>query len=217
MKNAIKKIISHAKIVCKYANIATIKSYAISPDIKLEKGTLITRRVSIAKSVSIGKYTYINSNYNWTTIESNTVIGKYSSIGPGAAIGYGNHNYKYLSTHPFLYNSRYGFVGTDTELDDDKLLTVIGNDVWIGANANIKRGVKIGDGAIIAMNAVVTKDIPPYAIAAGVPAKILKYRFDEDTIKYLNKIKWWNISEDVLKNRINSMYDYKKFKNITKE
>lgn len=78
----------------------------------------------------------------------------------------------------------------------------IGNDVWIGSHVLIKGGVRIGDGACIGAGAVVVKDIPPYAIVGGVPAKILKYRFDTDTIKLLENLQWWNLSKDVLKDNI---------------
>ena len=74
----------------------------------------------------------------------------------------------------------------------------IGNDVWIAAGAHVLRGVKVSDGAVIAANAVVTKDVPPYAIVAGVPAKIVKYRFSDDQIKSLLDIKWWDFSEEQL-------------------
>ena len=78
--------------------------------------------------------------------------------------------------------------------------TKIGNDVWIGANAIIQSGVTIGDGAIIGSGAVVTKDVPPYAIVVGVPAKILKYRFNKEQIKELLQLKWWNLPFDKIKN-----------------
>lgn len=80
----------------------------------------------------------------------------------------------------------------------DTLDCNIGNDVWIAAGAHVLRGVKVSDGAVIAANAVVTKNVPPYAIVAGVPAKIVKYRFSEAQIRSLLDIKWWNFSEEQL-------------------
>ncbi|MGN1275552.1 MAG: CatB-related O-acetyltransferase, partial [Floccifex sp.] len=77
--------------------------------------------------------------------------------------------------------------------------TVIGNDVWIGNNVTILAGVSVGDGAVLAAGAVVTKDVPPYAIVGGVPAKILRFRFDDGTIKELQKLEWWNKNPDWIK------------------
>ena len=81
-------------------------------------------------------------------------------------------------------------------------LCIIGNDVWIAAGVNILHKVKIGNGAVIGAGAVVTKDIPPYAIAAGVPAKVIKYRFDEEFIAELERIKWWNWPRDLIMKNI---------------
>ena len=94
---------------------------------------------------------------------------------------------------------------------DGILRTVIGNDVWIGKRAIIKAGVKIGDGAVVGAGAVVTKDVPPYAIVAGVPAKIIKYRFDEDTIAQLLKTKWWNLSDEELEKRAGNITNVHEF------
>ena len=79
---------------------------------------------------------------------------------------------------------------------------IIGNDVWIGSHALILGGVKIGDGAVIGAGAVVTKDVPPYAVVGGVPARIIKYRFSQEIIDKLLEIKWWNLPENILKENI---------------
>lgn len=221
MKNIIKNlyrvlIMIYLKIKYFKKNVV-LKSYYINKDVVLEQNVTIGKRVFISNNVKIGKYSYCNSNYNWSMIESNVTIGKYCSIGPNVCIGLGNHNYKFISTHPFLYNSKYGFIKSDIKynaIDNDEKETIIGNDVWIGANANIKRGIRIGDGAIIAMNAVVTKDVPDYAIVAGVPATIIKYRFLENQIKEIKKDPWWNKEDYEIKENIDRMYDINEYLNL---
>ena len=209
---SIKKIYIHVFLKIKFTN-SKLKLYSYNVSQKTIFGfhNFISKNVFIGDNVKIGDYTYVNSNYTWAIIDSNVEIGKYCSIGPGVTIAYGNHNFNYISTHPFLYNYDYGFIDKNLKKEDDDLKTLIGNDVWIGANANIKRGVKIGDGAIIGMNAVVTKDVPPYSIVAGVPAKIIKFRFSEDEIRFLCQVKWWNYSNNKIRDNIKLMYDIKKF------
>lgn len=131
-------------------------------------------------------------------------IGKYCSISYGVTIGPPEHNYHRLSMHPFIHLSNYNILGAEEIIVSDKQDKPcnIGNDVWIGCNATILRGVTIGDGAIVAANALVNKDVPPYAIVGGVPAKILKYRFSEVIIAKLLQLKWWNFPiEKIRKNR----------------
>ncbi len=138
----------------------------------------------------IGKHTYGHPRiYSWEE-GAQFKIGAFCSISSGVKIFLGGeHRIDWVSTYPFnyLWKSARHFKGHPCTKGD----IIIGNDVWIGAGAVILSGVTIGDGAVIGTNAVVTKDIPAYAIAAGNPAKVVKMRFDRETIQDLLKIKWW--------------------------
>ena len=133
-----------------------------------------------------------------------TKIGKYCSIGKNVESVFGKHPTKdWVSTHPAFFSTRKqaGFTYTDKERFDEGITTtgskkiIIGNDVWIGNNVLLMEGIKIGDGAIIAAGAVVTKDVAPYAIVGGVPAKLIRYRFTKEQITILLEVQWWNKSE----------------------
>lgn len=121
------------------------------------------------------------------------IIGKFCSIGPDVRIGLGVHPTNLISTFPAFYSTagqcQISFTDENQILEQGKIQ--IGNDVWIGARALILDNVFIGDGAVIAAGAVVTKNVPPYAIVGGVPAKILKKRFIDEEINELLKFKWW--------------------------
>lgn len=134
--------------------------------------------------VELGDYSYFAMNAH----AANVKIGKFCSIGPNFCCGLGIHPTDGISTSPYFYRRT---------IEEHKPVT-IGNDVFIGTNVTILDGVSIGDGAVIGAGAVVTKDIPPYAIAVGVPAKVIKYRFDEQTIQKLLEKEWWNGSEEEL-------------------
>lgn len=153
------------------------------------KNNIIYDNTTIVNS-QVGDYTYIGGS---NKIQY-AIIGKFCSIGPEVRIGLGIHPTHLKSTYPGFYtNPEYYRVEKLYNFDGEEYKPVeIGNDVWIGARATILDGVKIGDGAIIATGAVVTKEVPPYAIVGGVPAKVIKYRFSESRIKELLDEKWWN-------------------------
>lgn len=139
----------------------------------------------------IGNYSYCNKN----CLVQNAIIGNYCSIANDVLIGLGRHPLDKFSTSPVFYKKNNVLKSNnidvkDTNFDEYKPIK-IGNDVWIGARAIIMDGVTIANGAVIAAGAIVTKDIPAYAIAAGVPSKIIRYRFRDTVIQKLEESKWW--------------------------
>lgn len=167
-------------------------------DCKLAKHTRVLPRCNLIR-VEMARYSYIGTN----TIVSDTKIGAFCSIGSSCSIGGGVHPTDRVSMSPVFYDSGNCFrekkyVSADSRKPFKQPQTIIGNDVWIGENVYVSAGVNIGDGAVIGAHAVITKDVPPYAIVAGVPAKILRYRFDEATIKELMATQWWEWSDERL-------------------
>lgn len=161
---------------------------------KFESNVVINRRSYVNDSV-VGKYTYmgINTNMNFTH------IGRFCSLGRNVDIGGLSHDYNKVTTMPtFRYKQTKRGGGKIPQVPIHDEFCEIGNDVWIAAGVQIMRRVNVGDGAVIGGGAVVTKDIPPYSIAVGVPAKVIGYRCSKDQIAALEKLKWWNWPEKVL-------------------
>jgi len=156
---------------------------------------------SIVACCDIGKYTYIGTGCELTNVK----IGHYCSLASNIKIASGEHPTKtYVSTHPGFYlpehplvkwlnpNIYSGVPFQDMKfVEETDYVVVVGSDVWIGANVTILNGVTIGDGAIIAAGAVVTKNVKPFHIVGGVPAKEIRKRFSDTEINYLNILKWW--------------------------
>lgn len=174
----------------------------ISANVDVDKTAYIYRGVK-AKQASIGAHTYIANN---TDIE-NAEIGKYCSIADHCRIGMSGHSLNYLSTSPIFTQTVNGLQERWIEKDvfehkSEEERVYLGNDVWVGSHVLINGGVHVGNGACIAAGAVVVKDVPPYAIVGGVPAKLIRYRFSPEIIEKLIESKWWDLPDEILKNNI---------------
>jgi acetyltransferase-like isoleucine patch superfamily enzyme len=203
------KIRRYLKFWCnslKYSKINTkVFSTTYLKNEKLGKFCKLYENTSFVGS-ELGDFSYIAVG----TQINNAIIGKFCSIGPGCRIGLPDHPTNMISTHPAFFSTRkqcgITFVDKDYFLETGKMI-IIGNDVWIGAKVMIKGGVRVGDGAILGVGAIVVKDVEPYSIVGGVPAKHIRFRFSEAEIKKLQDLKWWDKKIDWLINNSQSFRD----------
>lgn len=187
-----------------------------------DKETIYLKNVITNPNIVVGDYTMYNDFvndpvlfeknnvlYHYPINHDKLIIGKFCSIACGAKFLFNsaNHTLSSLSTYPFpLFFEEWNLEKNDvTKSWDNKGNIIIGNDVWIGYEAVILAGVTIGDGAIIGTRAVVTKDVPPYTIVGGVPAKPIKKRFSEEIISKLLDIQWWNWSDEKIAKNIKAI------------
>ena len=149
--------------------------------------------------IILGNHSYSASNPVLAGVMSNVIVGKYCSIASGVIFDCGwNHRNDCVSTYPFnkmwnMDNDTHPYTNGDI---------IIENDVWIGQEAVVKSGVKIHNGAIVGFRSVVTRDVPAYAIVAGIPAKVIRYRFTKKQINNLLKIKWWDWHEHIVREHV---------------
>ena len=184
---------------------------------RFEKYNYIGRNSYVIKT-NLGHMSYISRECYFY----NTQIGKYTCIGPRVSVVCGRHpTHTFVSIHPAFFSKQgigkksyvkeqvfdeYSYADAERQIS-----VIIGNDVWIGESALIMEGVTIGDGAIIAAGALVTKDVQPYSIVAGVPAQIKKYRFEPEIVRFLLDKKWWDQDEKWIKEHADSFKDIELF------
>lgn len=161
-------------------------------------------------NVVMDKYSYMGDK----CVAVNAKIGPFCSIASYCCIGGGAHPTNLLSSSPVFYEGRNAFRKHFSKIEFEEAKPVnIGADVWIGEKVFIKDGIKIGVGAVVGAQSIVTHDVPPYAIVGGVPAKIIRYRFDEETMNALIESEWWNLPEE----KIKQFSTYLQDKQISKE
>ena len=163
----------------------------------------------VDRNITIGRYSYFNGVVTWNLFNHKLIIGNFSSIASKVEVVLSNgrgHDINNVSTFPFGIRELNGMSGAKNTNNQSKNTNgdvVIGSDVWIGENTKILSGVTIGDGAVIANNSHIVKDIEPYSVVGGNPAKHIKFRFDEETIKKLLKIQWWNWDDEKIQENVN--------------
>lgn len=163
---------------------------------------------------SIEEYVHLahHSSLNNSTIGKRTSLGRYSkaafadigaycSISWDVTIGALSHPMDRVSMHAFSYRKLFHLVDADTDFPQKR--TIIGNDVWIGAGVIVISGVRIGDGAVVGAGSVVTRDVEPYSVVAGVPARKLRMRFDEETVRILQDAQWWEWEDELIRKNMN--------------
>jgi acetyltransferase-like isoleucine patch superfamily enzyme len=189
-----------AKAIKKF-RLSSVESSKVHKTAKIEAGS------SVCHSV-IDCYSFCGYDCDLYYAE----IGRFTSIASGVVIGGARHPMQWLSMSPVFYEGRDSIKKKFFEHKRDKdPITVIGHDVWIGRAAIILSGVQVGNGAVVGAGAVVTKNVPPYAVVAGNPARLIRYRFTAELIASMEQMKWWNRDDETLEKLAIHVRDPQKF------
>lgn len=204
---------------CKYRkNVKLSTKVILNRNTVLSFGNVVHAKSAIANT-SIGTGTYVGTDCSLC----NCKIGKYCSISNNIVIVNSTHPTKqFVSTHPAFFSllKQSGFTFTSKQRfcehlyvdKENKISVIIGNDVWIGSKVTIIGGIEIGDGAIIATGAIVTENVEPYSIVAGVPARHIRYRFTQEQIEFIRNTKWWDKPPEWLRDNVDSFENVEYFK-----
>lgn len=204
LRDFIKRLIENYRLRIRFKNLKISGNSSI---VNTKFGQFNYVENASINNATFGDFSYVGSDSYVNFAD----IGKFTCIGPGVQIGLGEHPVTdFVSVHPIFYSKarQVGISFADKNYFEEYNKTEIGNDVWIGAGVIVLGGINIGDGAIIAAGAVVTKNIEPYTIVGGVPAKFIKRRFSEEKITELLKLKWWDKDFEWLRK------NYKKFHSV---
>lgn len=181
MEYYLSKILKKARLKC-------VKASNIHSTAKIESGSLVF-------GSSFDKHSFCGYNCNII----NASIGAFCSLASNVSIGGASHPVHFVSTSPVFLSHKDSVKAKFSKHDyNPQIQTIIGHDVWVGEGAFIKAGVNIGHGAVIGMGSIVTKDVPPYSIVGGNPARLIRYRFEKELIDALLELKWWNWSDEML-------------------
>lgn len=199
---------SFIRAVWRFPHVNFAAGVSVGPRCSFGREVRIYQNTLIAEA-SIGFASYVGGH----CVLKNCTIGKYCSIGGHVQIGLGVHPTNLISSYPGFYSAKASGalkLGASEQIQESKHI-VIGNDVWIGNNVIVLDGVTIGDGAIIGAGAVVTRDVEPYAVMVGVPAALVRHRFDEEMIGFLLEFRWWDRSPEFLRQNAELFRDPKRF------
>ena len=211
MKKIIRKILLQYKhrnnLIKDYSTLSlscTLKNCTFEDEVRVSHSAEITN-TKIGYLSSIGRYSKI----------VHSEIGKYCAVSWNTTINAVGHPFEHLTVSAFPYAPYVGNFVDIRKQQHQKV--IIGNDVWVGTNSVIMPGVTIGNGAVIGAGAIVTKDVPDYAVVVGVPAEIIKYRFSEDFIKKLLELKWWDLDSKIIKKHVElwgNKFNYESLKRL---